>query len=77
MKTTKNHAHRSGVGSAVQSETKYLTLTQAAALCGVSTYTVQRWIKAGRIKAVYSGATKQRARYVTRGEVNRILKGGV
>ena len=56
---------------------KLITMTECAAIIGVSVRTVQSWIHAGKMKGVYTGAKKQRARFVTQAEVNRILKGGV
>lgn len=58
-------------------KTKLLTITEAASAVGVSYSCFTKWVAAGRVKAVYTGAKKQRARFVTQAEVNRILKGGV
>ena len=51
---------------------EYLPLTLAAAELHVSYMTLRGMIRNGEIDAVYSGAKRQRAQYVTRDEIDRV-----
>lgn len=53
---------------------EYLPLTVAAAELRVSYMTLRGMIRGGEIEAVYTGAKRQRAQYVTRDEVERAKK---
>lgn len=52
----------------------YYTLTEAASAIGVSYITLRNMIARREIEVVYSGAKKQRARYITIEAINNLLK---